>query len=69
MKKENVYLRCLERWSATDKRISYFEANFDEWFSQLPEDIHEVVFKLLEIFEYYLLFQFPQDNLALSAMM
>lgn len=53
MKKEDVYLHCLERWSSADKRISYFEENFDEWFSQLPEDIHEVVCQLLEMFEYY----------------
>lgn len=53
MRKEDVYLHCLERWSSADKRISYFEENFDEWFSQLPEDIHEVVCKLLEMFEYY----------------
>lgn len=53
MKKEDVYSYCLERWNATDKRISYFEENFDEWFSQLPEDTHEVVFQLLEMFEYY----------------
>ena len=46
-------MHCLERWSSADKRISYFEENFDEWFSQLPEDIHEVVCQLLEMFEYY----------------
>lgn len=53
MEKEDVYSHCLIRWNAKDKRISYFEENFDEWFSQLPEDIHEVVFQLLEMFEYY----------------
>lgn len=53
MKKEEILLRCLERWNATDKRISYFKENFDEWFSQLPEDTYEVVFQLLELFEYY----------------
>ena len=53
MKKEDVYLHCLERWHSADKRISYFQENFDEWFSQLPEDIHEVLCQLLEMFEYY----------------
>lgn len=53
MNKDEVYSHCLKRWNATDKRISYFEENFDEWFSQLPEDIHAVVCQLLEMFEYY----------------
>lgn len=44
LKKEDVYFRCLERWNANDEKTAYFKQHYDEWFSQLPEEIHEVVF-------------------------
>ena len=53
LKKENVYFRCLERWNADDEKTVYFKQHYDEWFSQLPEEIHEVVLQLLEMFMYY----------------
>lgn len=53
LKKEEVYFRCLERWNANDEKTAYFEQHYDEWFSQLPEEIHEVVLQLLEMFMYY----------------
>lgn len=53
MKKEDVYFRCLERWNANDEKTAYFKQHYDEWFSQLPEEIHEVVLQLLEMFMYY----------------
>jgi len=51
--KEEILIGCLERWNAADSRIQYFEKNFDEWFSQLPEDIQPIALQLLEMFEYY----------------
>ena len=53
LKKEDVYFRCLERWNANDEKTAYFKQHYDEWFSQLPEEIHEVVLQLLEMFMYY----------------
>lgn len=53
LKKEDVYFRCLERWNADDEKTVYFKQHYDEWFSQLPEEIHEVVLQLLEMFMYY----------------
>lgn len=53
LEKEEVYFRCLERWNANDEKTAYFEQHYDEWFSQLPEEIHEVVLQLLEMFMYY----------------
>ena len=51
--KAKVFSHCLDRWNISDERTQYFEANFDEWFSQLPEDIQEITLQLLELFEYF----------------
>lgn len=53
MNRKEVFMRCLKRWNADDEKIFYFKENFDEWFSQIPEDICEVVAQLLEMFEYF----------------
>lgn len=39
MNSKEVFMRCLKRWNADDEKIFYFKENFDEWFSQIPEDI------------------------------
>ena len=51
--KSAVFSRCLERWDASDHRTEYFIEHFDEWLSQLPEDIQYVTLELLERFQYY----------------
>lgn len=51
--KSNVLSQCLDRWNASDERIQHFEENFDEWFSQLSEDIQAITLQLLELFEYF----------------
>ena len=53
MDRNEVRLHCLERWDADDERIAYFEDNYDEWLDQIPDDMHEIIFQLLEFFEYY----------------
>lgn len=53
LNRAEVYDRCLERWDSSDKRTEYFSDHFEEWFSQIPEEIQDVVLELLELFEYY----------------
>lgn len=55
--KSEVFSRCLERWNISDEKTKYFKENFDEWLSQLPEDLQEITLQLLELFEYY-----PQEK-------
>lgn len=44
---------CMDRWDAKDSRTTYFLEHFDEWISQIPDDIYEIVLHLLDRFEYY----------------
>lgn len=44
---------CIKRWNADDSRIAYFSDHFDEWILQIPDNIYEIVLRLLEKFEYY----------------
>ncbi len=44
---------CMDRWDANDSRTDYFMEHFDEWISQIPDDIYEIVLHLLDRFEYY----------------
>lgn len=53
LNKKEVFEHCLNRWGDSDKRTRYFCENYDEWFSQIPEDTQETVLELLELFEYY----------------
>lgn len=58
--KSKIFSHCLDRWSIneSDKKIQYFQTNFDEWFSQIPGELQEITLQLLELFEYY-----PQEKI------
>lgn len=50
---EDIVSACMDRWDAEDSRTAYFVEHFDEWISQIPDDIYEIVLRLLDRFEYY----------------
>ena len=44
---------CIKRWNTEDDRTTYFAEHFDEWILQIPDDIYDIVLRLLDKFEYY----------------
>ncbi|WP_298017775.1 hypothetical protein [uncultured Dysosmobacter sp.] len=50
---KEIVSACIKRWDAEDSRTVYFSEHFDEWILQIPDNIYDIVLRLLEKFEYY----------------
>lgn len=50
---EDIVSACMSRWAAEDSRTAYFEEHFDEWISQIPDSVYQLVLRLLNRFEYF----------------
>lgn len=48
-----IVSQCIERWNSEDQRTAYFSENFDEWLTQIPEEILDTVLILLGKFDYF----------------